>query len=56
MDVHGDHFTVDANVVTEPYDATDGQKWDVFYCDNEWLNTSDQLYYIKSMCNEEKSS
>ena len=33
IDLMLDKFNIDQNVITEPPDATDGQKWDNIYCD-----------------------
>ena len=33
IDLMLDKFAIDQNVITEPPDATDGQKWDNIYCD-----------------------
>ena len=35
VDINGDVFKAASNIVTEPVDDTKGQKWDIFYCDNE---------------------
>ena len=34
VDINGDVFKAAQNVVTEPADGTKGQKWDIYYCDN----------------------
>ena len=35
VDVSEDQFEAQQNVVTEPADGTSGQRWDIFYCDED---------------------